>query len=166
MEREKTVCFTGHRAIPAARRPEVLLRLYSAVCRLILEGYDSFICGGAVGFDTEAALCVLELRKRFSHIRLVLALPCRDQTVKWESLEALSVYKRILGEADEVVYIQPFYTPGCMHERNRYMADSSSVCVSYLTSKRGGTYYTVNYAKSCGLRLINLGDEGEQIALG
>ncbi len=156
MEKEKTVCFTGHRAIPAKERTEIVRRLYSEVARLILEGFDTFICGGAVGFDTEAAQCVLAMKDRFPHIRLVLALPCRDQTVKWDNESDLAKYKSILGLADEVEYMQPFYSSGCMHARNRWMADRSAVCIAYLTSNRGGTYYTYNYAIKNGLRTINV----------
>ena len=158
MEREKTVCFTGHRKIPVKALPEVRSRLYSAVARLIIDGYTDFVCGGAVGFDTLAADCVLGLKERFPHIKLTLALPCRDQTVKWENLNDLAKYKKILGEADSVHYVQPFYTSGCMHERNRWMVDHSSVCIAYLTSKRGGTLYTYNYAEKCGIHIINVAD--------
>lgn len=163
MNKEKAVCFTGHRSIPSSKRPEVLSRLYSAVARLILGGYTDFICGGAVGFDTAAAQCVLQMKERFPEIRLILALPCRDQTVKWESLDDLAAYKNILGKADSVHYMQPFYNSGCMHERNRWMVDHASVCIAYLTAKRGGTFYTYNYAEKCGLRLINVGEDDKQV---
>ena len=167
MEREKTVCFTGHRKIPQKALPEVRSRLYSAVARLILDGYTDFVCGGAVGFDTLAAECVLGLKEKFPSIRLTLALPCRDQTVRWESLQDLATYKRILGKADSVHYVQPFYTSGCMHERNRWMVDHSSVCIAYLTSKKGGTLYTYNYAKKCAVCTINVAecDMAQQISL-
>lgn len=167
MNKEKTVCFTGHRAIPEAMRAEVLSKLYSTVARLILDGYTDFICGGAVGFDTVAAQCVLQMKERFPDIKLTLALPCRDQTIKWENLHDLTAYKEILGAADSVHYMQTFYTSGCMHERNRWMVDHSSICISYLTSKKGGTFYTCNYANKCGLQVINVGDDGsaEQIPI-
>ena len=165
MNRNKTVCFTGHRRIPKNEKNEISGDLYSAVCKLILEGYENFICGGAVGFDTLAAECVLSFKARFPEIRLILALPCRDQTMRWEDLDDLARYKRILGEADSVEYITPFYTDGCMLERNRWMVDHSAVCVDYLTSNRGGTAYTARYAAENGLRLINIatGEETEQL---
>ena len=45
-----------------------------------------------------------------------------------------------------------------MHKRNRHLVDHSSICVCYLTEDRGGTAYTVNYAKKQGLKVINLAD--------
>jgi len=158
MVRENTVCFTGHRTLPKATYEDMRSTLYSTVARLILSGHDSFICGGAVGFDTEAARCVLNMRDRFPHIKLILALPCRDQTQKWVSIDDLTSYKEILGRADSVFYMQDFYDSGCMHKRNRWMVDHSAVCVAYLTSNRGGTYYTFNYAEKNGLQTINIAE--------
>ncbi|MBQ4067176.1 MAG: DUF1273 family protein [Clostridia bacterium] len=158
MNREKTAFFTGHRALPQDNMAELRAQLYSAVGRLIHMGYDSFICGGAIGFDTEAALCVLAYREKFPNVRLILALPCRDQTQKWENLKSLNTYKHILGAADLVEYMQPFYTSDCMHIRNRWMADHSSVCLAYLTSQQGGTAYTFRYAQKKGLKAVNLAE--------
>ena len=43
-----------------------------------------------------------------------------------------------------------------MSKRNRYMVDSSGYCICYVTQKKGGSYYTMNYAKEAGLGIINL----------
>ena len=165
MEKEKTVCFTGHRVISAEDMPVVMSRLYSLMAEHILRGYKNFICGGAVGFDTLAAESVIGFKARFPHIKLILCLPCRDQTAKWASVSDLAKYKEILGKADEVEYIQPFYTDGCMHKRNRWMVDNSSVCVSFLKQRRGGTLYTYNYAKKSGLEIYNLYDDFEDLKI-
>ncbi|MBR6676008.1 MAG: DUF1273 family protein [Clostridia bacterium] len=162
MEKENTACFTGHRTIPTESLPEILSRLYSTVAQLILQGYDTFICGGAVGFDTEAAECVLAMKTRFPHVKLVLALPCRDQTVKWTNESDLFRYKKILGQADDVKYIRTFYAPGCMHERNRWMTAHASACVAYLTAMRGGAYYTFNHASKHGLKTINIAETAKR----
>lgn len=159
-DRSKCVCFTGHRHIAKSAMADLCARLYCAVCGLINEGYDTFICGGAVGFDTVAAECVLALKDRFPEINLVLALPCRDQTVKWHDTDDVVKYKKILGSSDSVVYMSNFYTDDCMHRRNRWMADNSSVCVAYCDGRRGGSAYTVKYADGQGLRIINLAENG------
>lgn len=151
--------------IPEDVLPELLQDLYSAVMKLYLKGYTHFICGGAVGFDTLAADCVLAMRERFPEITLSLFLPCRDQTQKWNSLTDLKKYKEILGKADEVRYVTDFYTEICMHERNRLMADFSDVCVAYMRTARGGTAYTVKYANSRGLTVINLCDPHQQLTI-
>ena len=45
-----------------------------------------------------------------------------------------------------------------MHKRNRHLVDNSSACNSYLTENKGVTFYTVNYAKSKGVEVINIAE--------
>lgn len=160
MDKKSTVFFTGHRTIPASELDSVRRHLYSHTVRLYLEeDFKDFICGGAVGFDMEAAECVLALKERFPDVTLSLYLPCRDQTAKWNNIGLLQRYKTILGNADHVEYSSVFYTNSCMMERNRKMADDSAICIAYRTHPGGGTDYTVKYAEKCGLRIINIGEE-------
>ena len=153
--REKTCCFTGHRDIPARVLPLLSAELEQAVLGLISEGVRFFGAGGALGFDTLAAETVLRLRERYQQIRLILVLPCRDQTRGWKPRD-IARYEAILAQADKVVYTAETYSPGCMHRRNRHLVDNSSVCVAYCTRNTGGTAYTVDYAQRQGLRIILL----------
>ena len=43
-----------------------------------------------------------------------------------------------------------------MFERNRRMVDNCDVLLAYLENERGGTFYTVNYAKKKGKRIVFL----------
>lgn len=43
-----------------------------------------------------------------------------------------------------------------MFVRDRFMVDNCDVLVTYQRRKSGGTSYTVNYAKSKGINLIEL----------
>ena len=79
----KTVCFTGHRSLPAEELPEISRHLEDTLIALIEQGYCYFGAGGALGFDTLAAQMVLRLRERYPQIRLILVLPCRNQTRGW-----------------------------------------------------------------------------------
>lgn len=153
--REQTCCFTGHRELPAGERKELTARLEDTVLALIERGVRFFGAGGARGFDTLAAQAVLRLKERCPDIKLILVLPCRTQTRCWPAAD-VEEYERIKARADRVVYTSQKYTPGCMHRRNRYLVDNSSVCVCYLTQKEGGTAYTVDYAEKQGLNVINL----------
>ena len=121
------------------------------------KGVTLFIAGGALGFDTMAALEVLALRERYPEIKLRLAIPCENQTKGWKDKDVL-IYEEIMSRADEVVYTSRAYTSGCMHIRNRYMVDSSDFCVAYMTKASGGTAYTVKYAEKKGISVINLAD--------
>ena len=113
-----------------------------------------FGAGGALGFDTLAAQTVLELKVDFPQVKLILVLPCLSQADSW-SVADKRIYEQIKEKADKIVYTSREYTKGCMHKRNRHLVDNSSVCVCYLTESTGGTAYTVNYAESKGLLLIN-----------
>jgi len=153
--RNQTCCFTGHRRIPPEVLPSLAAQLEKTVRELIQTGIRFFGAGGALGFDTLAAETVLRLRGEFPHIRLILVLPCRDQTRGWPREDAAR-YERILTQADSVVYVDRQYTPGCMHKRNRRLVDHSSVCVAYCTRATGGSAYTVDYARGQGVRVILL----------
>ncbi len=155
--KDRTVCFTGHRRIPASQMPEVSKKLRTVVVDLINRGYCHFAAGGALGFDTLAAEVVLSLREAFPHIDLTLALPCPDQTKGWTE-ESVRRYEEIKGMADKVVYTSRKYAYGCMQKRNRYLVDHSCVCVCYLTERSGGTFYTVNYAAAKSLCVINIAE--------
>ena len=157
MERNKTCCFTGHREIPENGYKNVVRGTLSAVEMFINEGYDTFICGGAVGFDTVGAKSVLHLKKTYPHIKLVIAIPCREQS-KYFTPEQKRDYDMILESADETVCLSERYYRGCMHERNRYMVDNSSAIIVYCTKNSGGSYYTMGYAKRSGLRGIRIND--------
>ena len=56
--REKTVCFTGHRTEKLPQGDGLVLlrkRLANEIERALQDGYDTFLFGGAYGFDLMAA---------------------------------------------------------------------------------------------------------------
>lgn len=146
---KNTCCFTGHRYISRAKIPYIKARLSVLILKMIKLGVTDFICGGALGFDTIAAKMVLEFRRIFPSISLILYLPCYEQTKNWLDSDK-NVYNEILKKADRVVYTSEKYYSGCMHKRNRAMIEASSYCIAYLTKNEGGTYFTVNYAEKNG----------------
>ena len=152
--KEKTCCFTGHRNIPSGMERQLFRVTEKCVERAIKDGYRYFGAGGALGFDTIAALVVLKLKECYPDIKLILVLPCLSQTKGWTK-EDVAIYEDIKKQADKVVYTSQEYTRGCMHKRNRHLVDNSSLCICYLTEKKGGTFYTVNYAKAKGLKITN-----------
>ena len=156
---ERHCCFTGHRKLSEAVLNALPEMLDSCIENLHSEGIDTFYAGGALGFDTLAAEAVIRFREKRPGVRLILALPCKNQTRRWKR-EAVERYETIRQSADEVRFVSEEYDSGCMRRRNEYMADRSSVCVCYLTQKKGGTAYTVSYAAKKGLRIINLAVTG------
>ena len=159
-----TACFTGHRQLENRRLPALVMRLDSVLRRLYSLGYRRFLCEGARGFDQLAAERVLELRKTFPDVRLVMALPCATQSRSWPAADCLR-YERILCQADETHVLSPDYYQGCMMVRNRYMVDRASFCVCYLTHMKGGTVSTVGYASKENIPLLNIAMEDVCAAL-
>lgn len=144
----KSVSFSGHRKITESVE-EVGGRLRAAVLRCIKNGKTNFIAGGALGFDILAERIILDLKEYYPNIMLTLALPCppEEQIAHWREQQK-DVYSELLSKADEVKILSPHYTSGCMYKRNRYMVDNSSELICYLRQESGGTFYTVNYAKT------------------
>ena len=153
--RSKTVCFTGHRELPADDLPEISKRLKDTLVTLIEQGYRYFGAGGALGFGPLAAQAVLRWLDRDPQILLILVLPFLNQTRGWPQ-ENIDTYEEIKRCADKVTYTSEHYFRGCMQKRNRHLVDNSRVCICYLTKPTGGTAYTVNYARRMGLRIINI----------
>lgn len=151
----KTCCFTGHRKIPPSEVGTITQRLKIVIEDLINDGYLYFGTGGALGFDTIAAQTVLSLKKRFPDIKLILVLPCRYQTKGWKTTDIV-IYEAIRFSADKIVYTSNQYTKRCMYIRNEHLVNNSSVCICYKTKSKGGTAFTVNYAKEKGLQIINV----------
>lgn len=150
-----TCCFTGHRYIPGAEKDRLAQCLDMRVQELIMHGFRFFGTGGALGFDTMAAQTVLHLREKYPYIKLILVLPCKDQDRRWRT-EDQAIFESIKQRADKVVCPNVNYYRGCMQIRNRHLVDESNICICYLTKNSGGTYYTVQYAKKKGIRVINL----------
>lgn len=155
MNRLHACCFTGHRDIPSEILLALAAKVETVVLELIADGIRYFYAGGALGFDTLAAETVLRLSDQFPQIKLILALPCREQTRGW-SAASVERYESILRRANEVIYTSEHYTRGCMQRRNRFMVDHSAVCVAYCTRATGGSAYTLQYARKSGLRILLL----------
>ena len=154
-------CFTGHRNIPKEDLEPLRGRLWTCLDWLHNDRkITTFFTGGCTGFDTIAAKTVLEYRAVHSDVRLIVVVPHREQAKSW-SVEDKIEYERINQAASEIVCLAEHYFRGCMHQRNRYMVNHSSVCICYLTKDKGGTASTVKYAQGKGLIIRNLANTDE-----
>ena len=156
--RESTCCFTGHRKVPPEQADSIFRTLRKTVSSLSKKGYKYFVTGGALGFDTMAAMAVIDEKRNNPDVNLILMLPCTTQAAMWSEKDR-RLYENIKHEADTVTFISKEYFRGCMHERNRRLVDASSLCVCYMTRGSGGTAYTVKYAENQGVDVVNIADE-------
>lgn len=142
---------TGHRVLDADFSRD---RLRGALCSLAEAGVCTFFCGMAQGFDLACADEILSLRSE-RPLRLIACVPCGDQAERYPR-RARERYDRILAACDERILLHERYCPGCMFERNRYMVDRAVVVLAYFRGRKGGTGYTVSYAKKQGVPVFLL----------
>lgn len=146
----KNCAFSGHRYGSDFSR-ELLDRV---ILNLIKGGTLNFYCGMAQGFDLTAAESVISFKKNYT-VKLYACIPCAGQPDAFFRADKIR-YERILENCDGQIVLSPSYFNGCMHLRDRFLIDNCDVLVCFLRRKSGGTYYTVNYAKKCGVPVIEL----------
>ncbi len=150
-------CFTGHRQLAPHTQQALHLHLDTTIAALYEMGCREFYAGGAMGFDTLAAERVLLFRQSHPDVMLILLLPCRDQCARWPQAD-IQRFQHVLAQCDQYRYIQEFYSPTAMRERNMALVHNSDVCVAFVTHPRSGTGQTVRAAKDAGIPILNLAD--------
>lgn len=146
----RTVAVTGHRTLENINEAK-LEEIFKV---LIKKGYNRFLVGMAIGFDT---LCfnILEKLREKHEIKIIACIPCLEQD-KYFTESQKTEYARMVKSADEKRIFSEKYTSYCMHRRNCYMVDKSSVLVAYLRKSFGGTYNTVKYAEKQKKLIVNI----------
>ena len=165
MDRTTTCCFTGHRRLKLPIDGQLYRRLDLEIGWLAEHGISNFIAGGAIGFDTIAAEAVLRARRSIPNIRLHLFLPSPIQTCAWNDKDR-ERYGIILDAADSVRILGTNNSAACMMQRNRAMVDFSSCVIAFYdhatqtpgVPPHGGTFRTLQYARSQNIPIINLHD--------
>ena len=161
-EKSRTCCFTGHRPEKLPWRfdeddPDCISlkgRIAQELEGLYHRGCRHFITGMARGADLYFAEEVLALRERQSGVTLEAAIPCAAQSDSW-TLAQRRRYQDILDRCDVEALVQKEYTRDCMLRRNRYMVERSGFLLAVYDGKeRGGTRYTLDYARSRGLEIF------------
>ena len=151
----KACSFTGHRRIKPSHRNALGGLLLRAINYAYENGCREFFCGGAVGFDTEAARAVLRFRIDHPDVKLILLLPCQDQDDGWSDSQR-DAYGYVLKSADEIRYTSDYYTQNCMKIRNQALADSCDILIAYLSESKSGAGQTVRMAEKQGKSVYNL----------
>lgn len=151
INRAKTCAITGHRVLEKGFNKEKVREIF---IKLFQAGFDTFLIGMALGFDTEC-FKILEDLKKENKIFLIACVPCKTQSYRFTK-EQKNEYDRMLSVADEVVLVSEEYSKTCMQKRNQYMVDNCSVLLAYLRRDFGGTKNTVNYAIKRQVQIIKI----------
>lgn len=155
--RETTACFTGHRTYDGSRNEE----LATAIRRLYDDGYRTFLCGMAVGFDLIAADVVLSLRNELKGLQVVAVVPFEGMQSRFSNSQR-ALFERVIGEADTVITLAERYTASCYMTRNNFLVDNSSAVIAYFTGEKGGTAYTVRRAVKKLSLIVNIYNNPQQ----
>lgn len=142
INKAKTVAVSGHRFLGKDFDKQLLKQVF---IYLINNGYDTFLIGMAVGFDSECFRVLEQLRKEYD-IKIIACIPCLNQHKNFSYI-LKKEYERMVDSADEKIILQENYDKYCMLKRNNFMVDNASALVTYIRKDTGGTVYTVNYAK-------------------
>lgn len=142
----KTCAVSGHRRLPENFDKESLKNLF---IKFIEKGFDTFLIGMAIGFDTLCFNILDELRKTYK-IKLIACVPCLGQSDRFSEKDKKE-YNRMIQSSNEVVYVNRSYSKYCMTLRNKFMVDNCSVLICYLRQNYGGTYSTKKYAEKQGV---------------
>jgi len=155
VDKSKTCFFTGHRKIAQSKIEIVKAQLADNIEKMITEyGVNTFIDGGALGFDTIAAETVIEMREKYQNIKLVMYLPCYGQSKMWKESEQFR-YRMVLSKADKIIYItESVYTDDCMKLRNLKMIKDSSFCIAFCLMQKSGTGFTLRNAENVGIQKV------------
>ena len=155
--RQRTCCFTGHRAIPEKDLPGILRRTEQAVRRLIEQGVVFFGVGGAIGYDTEAAKLLFRLRTTdYPQIKVILVYPFEGFTSRWNDGQRAEYAARLLPQYDKALCVAQRASREAYLTRDRHLVNGSAYCIAYCTRDSGGTAYTLRYAQQEGLKIYNV----------
>ncbi len=153
--KEYTCVIAGHRNIPRNKINYVKQRLREEIEKLIKQGVINFCTKADRGFETIAALLLLELQKRNNNIKLILVSSCAEETRLWDKSD-IAVYEQIKLSCAEHIKISEHFTYGCVQKRNRHLVDTSSVMLTYHRKVTGDTAFIINYAEKRDLPIINI----------
>lgn len=139
-------CFIGHRHLPVQKVQEIFVNLDQEIERCMLRG---------LGFDQLAASLIIAKKELGEKIQLVFALPYKNHHKLWNA-EEKALYRSLLKEADDIVYVSEEYNSSCIRKWNYYMVEHSTYCICALLDEKSGIAKTVRYAREKGLTVMNI----------
>ncbi|MFR9649759.1 MAG: SLOG family protein [Rikenellaceae bacterium] len=129
---------------------------------LYQRGYNTFITGGADGFDLMATVAVARLKSLHEDVKLVVAIPFEGYDKDFDECDR-EHYASLIEGADLVEVVSPHYHQRVYLARNDYMLRNSSVLLCYYDGVKGGTMYTFNRAKRSCKEVINLAASAPEV---
>lgn len=151
----KICCITGHRPhkFPfdyTDRSGEAYRKYADGLCRaaeeLARDGYGLFLSGMAEGADSDFFLAVMRAKEKLGE---------RGEAIAFEAVFPYPNKKSGIFETEypgvKTTIFSPRFDRSCYQRRNEYMVDKSDLVLAVWNGERaGGTWNTIEYAKSAG----------------
>ncbi|MGL6184725.1 MAG: SLOG family protein [Clostridium chrysemydis] len=175
------ICVTGHRPSNpnlggynwnSDKNQRIMLKLYHTVEDILKENPNEIInCieGGALGIDQMFYRSCEVLRAKYpGKITLEMAIPFKDQPIKWFNENDIDRYYKQKELADIVTFVDELeeyhlkgiekgvYHPAKMMKRNMYMVDKADIVIAVWDGSKGGTGNCVNYDKKMNKTIIRI----------
>lgn len=148
---------TGHRPDKlGGYHPSIQNKLVTiAICSLKKYNPHLIITGMAIGWDQAIAQACIT-----TNIPFIAAIPFLYQEKKWP-VPTQTHYHYLLSHAKSKITInEGNYEAWKMHKRNKWMVDHSDwILALWNNEPNGGTYSTLQYAKSIKKKIINVWNE-------
>lgn len=156
INQDTAIAFTGHRLLEDDRAT-VKNKTVEILERYISSGFDTFLCGMAIGYDLLCGEAVIELKQKHGGLKLVCCIPYKNSD-KYYSKKDKELFERIIENSDENVILSPNYYNGCFHARDKFMVDNACVIVAYKIHDDSGTGFTAAYGAMQGKKVLNVKD--------
>lgn len=139
--------FFRHRDCPSSIKG----KLHKEIDRLICNhGIDTFYVGTHGNFDRMAYAALVELRKRYQHIKVYRVLAYMPR------LSDIAQDRSVLDDTILPEGIEKVHPRYAIPHRNNWMIDHSDYVIAYVTHTFGGAYQAVERAKKKGKILIQI----------
>ena len=151
MDKNKTAIFIGHGDCPLSVED-----IKPFIEQEIRNGVDTFLNGGQGRFDINAAYAVYKLKPKYPHIRNILCVPYHNFRIFDKD-----IFDEIINPISSNSESYTGYKTA-IPKRNRYMLQSASTAICYITHISGGAYNTFKLAEKKKLAIINISKEIEK----
>ena len=147
----KICAFFGHRDTQVTN--SLISKLQEILISLINQGVDEFWCCEQGEFDWIARSTMLDLKKKFSDIKVcyVLAYPT--------FLRSETSYNYLEETYDDIIYPDEAaegHQKFAITRRNKYIVENADVIVCYIKRQSGGAFKAVKLAEKLNKGVINL----------
>ena len=139
--------FFGHRDCPSSIKGKLHKEIERLICN---HGVDTFYVGTQGSFDRMAYAALVELRKRYQHIKVYRVLAYMPR------LSDIAQDRSVLGDTILPEGIEKVHPRYAIPHRNNWMIDHSEYVIAYVTHTFGGAYQAVERAKKKGKILIQI----------